>query len=113
MFRPINTIKNTKEKKFFIEKVNLFVKLINAFANKNNLIDSSVTSELTIDTKKRLKSLKIIESNSAEEQKKLFKTLKSPLYQDLIFATNFNIKYQKAIGDLLNKLDPSKRNDRK
>lgn len=113
MFKPIDTINNTKEKKFFIEKVNLFVKLINAFAKKNNLIDSSVTSELTLDTKKRLKSLKIIESNSAEEQKKLFKTLKSPLYQDLIFATNFNIKHQKAIGDLLNKLDPSKRSARK
>ena len=37
--------------------------LLNAFAKKNNLIDSSVTSELTLDTKKRLKSLKIIESN--------------------------------------------------
>ena len=110
MFRPINTIKNTKEKKFFIEKVNLFIKLINAFAKKNNLIDSSVTSELTLDTKKRLKSLKIIESNSFEEQKKLLKTLKSQLYHELIYAVNFNLKHQQTIGDLLNKLDPSKRN---
>ena len=40
----------------------------------------------------------------------MLKTLKSQLYHELIYAVNFNLKHQQTIGDLLNKLDPSKRN---
>ena len=69
MFQYINKIENTRDKKFFIEKVNLFIKLINVFAQKNNLVDSSVNSEISDATKKRLKELKIIESSSEDEQK--------------------------------------------
>ena len=60
MFQNINKIENTREKKFFIEKVNLFIKLISVFAQRNNLIDSSVDSEISNDTIKRRKGLKII-----------------------------------------------------
>jgi len=109
MFQYINKIENTREKKFFIEKVNLFIKLINVFAKKNNLFYSSVNSEITDDTKKRLKELKIIESNSEDEQKQLLKVLKAPIYKEFIKAINYNLMYQKLIGDLLNNLDPSKR----
>ena len=109
MFQYINKIENTREKKFFIEKVNLFIKLINVFAKKNNLFYSSVNSEITDNTKKRLKELKIIESNSEDEQKQLLKVLKAPIYKEFIKAINYNLMYQKLIGDLLNNLDPSKR----
>jgi len=110
MFQNINKIENTREKKFFIEKVNLFIKLISVFAQRNNLVDSSVDSEITNDTIKRLKELKIIESNSEDEQKQLIKVLKAPIYKEFITAINYNLKHQKLIGDLLNNLDPSKRN---
>ena len=110
MFQNINKIENTREKKFFIEKVNLFIKLISVFAQRNNLIDSSVDSEISNDTIKRLKELKIIESNSEDEQKQLIKVLKAPIYKEFITAINYNLKHQKLIGDLLNNLDPSKRN---
>ncbi|MDB9882006.1 DNA cytosine methyltransferase [Bacteroidia bacterium] len=113
MFQYINKIENTRDKKFFIEKVNLFIKLINVFAQKNNLVDSSVNSEISEisdATKKRLKELKIIESNSEDEQKLLLKVLKVPIYKEFITAINYNLKHQKLIGDLLNNLDLSKRN---
>ena len=77
MFQNINKIENTREKKFFIEKVNLFIKLISVFTQRNNLTDSSVDSEISNDTIKRLKELKIIESNSEDEQKQLIKVLKA------------------------------------
>lgn len=109
MFQPINKIENTREKKFFIEKVNLFIKLINVFAQKNNLVDSSVDSEISNNTIKKLKDLKIIESNSEDDQKQLIKVLKTRVYKEFITAINYNNKYQKLIGDLLNNLDPSKR----
>ncbi|GAA4270439.1 DNA cytosine methyltransferase [Hyunsoonleella aestuarii] len=109
MFQYIYKIENTKEKKFFIEKVNLFIRLINVFAQKNNLVDSSLNSDVSRDTIKRLKELEIIESYSEDEQKQLLKVLNAPLFMEFITAVNYNLKYQKLIGDLLNNLDPSKR----
>ena len=109
MFQYINKIENNREKKFFIEKVNLFVKLINVFAQKNNLIDSSINSGISENTITRLKELKIIESNSEDEQKKLFKVLKARIFEQFIKAINYNFKYKNKIGSLLDKLDPSKR----
>lgn len=109
MFQYINNIENTVDKKFLIEKVNLFIKLINVFAQKNNLIDSSVNSAISDATKNRLKELRIIETNSENEQKQLMKVLKAPIYKEFIKAINYNLKHQKLIGNLLNNLDPSKR----
>ena len=109
MFRYINKIENTREKKFFIEKANLFIKLINVFAQKNNLVASGVNSGVNGDTIKRLKELEIFESNSEDEQKQLLKVLKEPLYSEFISAVNYNLKHHILIGDLLNNIDPRKR----
>jgi len=109
MFQYITKIKNTKEKKFFIEKINLYIKLINVFAQKNNIVDSSVNSIISDDTTKRLKELKIIEPNTEIDYKQLLKALNEPLYSEFIKTVNFNLKHKKLIGDLLNNLDPSKR----
>ena len=67
MFQNISTIK-TKQKSFFIEKVNLFVKLVNAFALKNKLKISTSDFELSEKTIERLKELEIFDSGSLEEQ---------------------------------------------
>ena len=107
MFKNINKIENKRKKKFFIEKVNLFIKLIKVFAKRNNLVDSLRDSEISNNTVKRLKELEIIESKN--ELNQLKKVLKIPIYEEFITAINYNIKYQKEIGDLLNNLDPSKR----
>src|SRR5690554_1270932 len=109
MFQYLNKIKEAREKKFFIEKVNLFIRLINVFSQKNNLIDSTVNSDLTENTIKRLKELEIMQIGSEDEQKLLIKVLKLSLHNEFITAINYNIKHKKLIGDLLNKLDPSKR----
>jgi DNA (cytosine-5)-methyltransferase 1 len=109
MFLHVNKLENTKEKKFFIEKVSFFIKLINVFAQKNDLIDKSVKPHISNDTIQRLKELKIIGTDSEEEQKQLKKVLKPHLYEEFITAINYNIKHKKSIGSLLDKLDPSKR----
>ena len=109
MFQYINKIESTREKKFFIEKVNLFIKLIIVFAQKHGFNDSLDNSNLSDATIKRLKELEIIESNLEDEQKQLIKVLKAPLYTEFISAINYNIKHKKLIGELLNRLDPSKR----
>ena len=50
MFKNIKKIENSREKKFFVEKVNLFIKLINVFAQRNNLVVSSVDPEISNST---------------------------------------------------------------
>lgn len=109
MFQTINKLANTKEKKFFIEKVDLFIKLMNLFALKNDLNNSLDDLELSDETLNRLQELNILESGSEEEQKQLIKTLKLPLYKEFIGAVNFNINHKSKIGDILDKIDPIKR----
>jgi DNA (cytosine-5)-methyltransferase 1 len=108
MLQNISTLK-PKNKYFFIEKVNLFVKLVNAFVLKNKLNLSAVENEINEATIARLKQLEIFTSGSIEEQNLLLSTLKKPLFTEFISAVNFNCKYRKEIGNLLDNLDPSKR----
>jgi DNA (cytosine-5)-methyltransferase 1 len=108
MFQNIGTLK-LKNKSFFIEKVNLFVKLISCFASKNKLSFSIYDFELSEKSISRLKQLEIFEIGSSEEQKLLRTLLKQPLYNEFLSAINFNIKYEEEIGHILDNLDPSKR----
>ena len=106
MFQNISTLKS-KEKIFFIEKVNLFVKLTNSFALKHKLKISSNENELTEQAIERLKQLDIFKSGSKEEQVLLRNILKNPLYSEFLSSINFNLKHKKEIGTLYDNLDPS------
>ena len=108
MFQNISTLK-TKQKSFFVEKANLFVKLMNTFALKNKLKLSINDYELSDRTIERIKQLEIFVSGSIEEQKLLSAILKKPLYSEFISAINFNIIYKVESGNVLDKIDPSKR----
>lgn len=107
MFKRVDLLKEQKEKRFFIEKVNIFIKLINAFSLRNGLCISDNT-ELSTETIDRLKELNVLKS--FEDKELLYKILKKNLYREFVKAINFNLKYKNEIGDLLDKIDPSKRN---
>jgi DNA (cytosine-5)-methyltransferase 1 len=108
MFHNISTLKS-KDKIFFIEKVNLFVKLINVFALKNELEFTHKELDSTNEITDRLIELEIFKSGSDEEYKLLRSILKKELYKEFILAIKFNLKNKKKIGGLLDKLDPAKR----
>jgi DNA (cytosine-5)-methyltransferase 1 len=107
MFQNITTL-NTKEKIFFVEKVNLFVKLTNSFALKHKLRISFTAEELSKKSIERLIQLEIFKSGSKEEQKLLYTILKNPLYNEFLSSINFNIEHRKEIGNLYDNLDPSR-----
>ena len=107
MFDYINTLQTSREKRFFIERIKLFIKLINVFKLKSNLVHSILDSEISDATVQRLIELRIIEPGSENDQKLLQKILKTTVYKEFIAAINFNVKYKKLIGGLLTKLDPS------
>ncbi len=108
MFQNIRNLQ-PKKKSFFIEKVNLFVKMMNAIALKKKLKITTVNCELTEQTIERLKQLDVFDIGSIEEQKILLSVLKNPLYSEFLSAINFNVKYKKDVGHVLDKLDSSKR----
>jgi DNA (cytosine-5)-methyltransferase 1 len=108
MFKDITTLKS-KEKIYFIEKVNLFIKLTNSFALKHKLSISFPGKELSKQAIERLIQLEIFKSGSKEEKQLLYSILKNPLYNEFLSSINFNIEHRKDIRNLYDNLDPSKR----
>jgi len=107
MFQSIGTIKNLREKKFFLEKINIYIKLINSYAEKNNI---TLTKEkVGSETFLRLEELQIISKDHENDLVQLKKNLKPQLFNDLIDAVNFNNSHRKGLSDTLKKLDPVER----
>ena len=109
MFKVVSEIKNTKNRKSFLEKINIYIRLIEVFADSLNIKFDNNNYKVNPDTLVRLSELKILNSKFKDDNKMLIKLLKKNLYQKFISAINFNIKYKKKIGNLLDKLDPSRR----
>jgi DNA (cytosine-5)-methyltransferase 1 len=107
MFSNIAHINTLKEKKFFIEKINIFYKIILAFSVKNNFALDIYSNEIDSSILNKIIDFKIITKES--DIAKLEKILKKELFDNFINATNFYLAYKKEIGNLLDKLDPAKR----
>lgn len=109
MFELIHKVNNPKKKKKFLEKVNIFINLIELISKSLNLKFDEKNCKLNEDTLLRLKELNILNKNTESNNKILISILKKNLYERLVAAVNFNIKYKKKIGYLLDKFDHSKR----
>jgi len=108
MFKNISHINNLKLKKFFIELVELHIKLIDAFVIKNNIkYKECALNKKVVD---RLIDLEIIKEK--EELEGLKKMLKEDLFNSFISSINFSNKHKEKIGDLLFKLEPKKRKEK-
>ena len=101
MFELINNIKKNKEKKFFIEKVNIYLKYTNLITQSLNLKTNFVNDQLTHKTVLELRNLNIIKSKNNTDIDYLNKILKKELYSKFLSSINFNIKNRKKIGNLL------------
>ena len=98
MPKTINQFNKIKNKKSFIEKINIYVKLIDTVAKYLNLKINKKNDQVNSDTLKRLNDLNFLDFKSRDNIKLLADILKDDLYRQLIIAINFNIKYQKNIG---------------
>ena len=107
MFKQITQITTLKDKKFFIEKINIYYKIVLAYANKNK--QELNIHPINIDTL-TIKSL--IELNIIKDEKDidlLKKTIKIDLFNNFISSINYSLEHKVELGDLLNKLEPKKR----
>lgn len=107
IFNAVSNLKDKSERKFFTEKITIYVKIVKLFAEKNALeLDLFNTIE-SVDTEKKLIDIGIIEY--AEDFKLLKYLLGEELYSEFIRAVNFNILHEDKIDDLLGKLNNSYR----
>ena len=97
MFEVVSEISNTKNRKSFLEKINIYIRLIEVFADSLNIKLDNNNYKVNSNTFKRLSELKILNSKLKDDNKLLIRLLKQNLYQKFISAINFNIKYKKKI----------------
>lgn len=107
MFNRVSQIKDLNSKKFFLEKITLFNRLVQVFAEKNNISLTVCNDENEVSLLKRLVELNIIESQ--EELKELEKLLKKDLFKDFIASVKFITIHKDKLDDTFDKLDFKKR----
>jgi DNA (cytosine-5)-methyltransferase 1 len=110
MFELIDKVNNSKKKKFFLEKINIYIKLVELISKSLNLKLFKNNYKFNKKTFLRICELNIYKSNVKDNNKLLVQILKKNLYQQFIAAINFNVKYKRKIGNLLDKFDDTKRN---
>jgi DNA (cytosine-5)-methyltransferase 1 len=110
MFELIDKVNNSKKKKFFLEKINIYIKLVELISRSLNLKLFRNNYKFNKKTLLRICELNIYKSNVKDNNKLLVQILKKNLYQQFIAAINFNVKYKRKIGNLLDKFDDTKRN---
>ena len=109
MFGNILNIKSTKEKKFFIEKINIYTKLINLSVNKYKLnFPNKDITEVSFLTNIKLNELGIF-SKDKNDHERLMDILSKNLYYEFINAINLNILHNTKINKFVQKLDPLQR----
>lgn len=102
IFTPVNKLTN-ENKAFFIEQIQLYVKLVDAFCLKNKINNTSTNDIINED---ELKAIGVIES---KEELVALKTLLKSDYLSFIKAVNFAVDNKEKLNGLLDKLYNSKR----
>ncbi len=103
IFIPVTKLETNQERAFFIEQVDLYIKLVNAFCDKNRIENSSDDSSANID---ELIAIGVIKS---EKEISLLKSTLKTNYKPFIKSVNFAISHKTELDGLLDKLYNSKR----
>ena len=107
IFRNINDLVDSNDKKFFIEKVNIINQLIIKFCIKNKIdLDKQ-----EIDKKGVLKELALIGILKIEDDLPLLKKILKSEYGDLLKVLSFYMKNKKKTNYILNKFYNSYRKE--
>ena len=107
MLGNVSNIKTPKDKKFFLEKIKIFVTLINLSVKQLKLNTSKISQDVDILTNIRLNELEVFTGNNSHELLK--KILSDNLYHKFIKCINLNIAYQNKTIKYIEKLDPIQR----
>lgn len=106
IFIPVNKLENNTQKSFFIEQIQVYIKLVNAFCQKYGMNYQEESSTENIN--ELIDIGVIVNSNDLQNLKKL---LSKDDYSAFIKATNFAVKNRTVLNGLLDKLYNSKRKE--
>lgn len=108
IFKSVTNITSRKEITFFIEKVNLYIRINRLIAKKNSIsLKSKIFNTLANATIDELIQVGVI-SNS-KEITALEKTVGKSLFNKLVSSVNFYLQNKELVGTSLNKLSNSQR----
>lgn len=107
IFKNIHNISEAKDKNNFVEKTNLYIRIVECLAQINNLRLSTSPSVISDQVSLRLKEMGVIQEDS---DYLILKKLLSKTYNKLIQAVNFSIQYPSIVGTYLDKLNNGARN---
>lgn len=104
IFKSISEIESRNEQSFFIEKINLFIRLVQVFSEKRSLaLNESIYLNFNEHTIKKMLEIGVI--SAKKDISILEKKIGKSVFLDFIVAVNFSIKYKKEIGCELDKLN--------
>ena len=102
IFIPVSKL-TSSDKNFFVEQVDLYIKLVNAFCQKNHL-ENNCNEKL--ENIEELRSIGVVEDKS---ELPALKNILKTNYALFIKSVNFALAHKSELNGLLDKLDNSKR----
>lgn len=103
IFKSINELNGNTEKKFFKEKVSIYIRLVEVYCEKNNIVFSNNNSQPNIE---ELINIGVIKDKTELLDLKKFL---GALYPKFVNAVDFSVNNNDVLGDLLDKLSNKKR----
>ena len=98
IFIPASKLKDSTEKNFFIEQVELYIKLVNDFCLKNNFKNDADENNINIQ---ELKLIGVIEN---EDDISTLKLILKKNFSSFIKSVNFAVAHKSELKGLLDKL---------
>ena len=106
IFNSVTELIERKDKNFFKEKINIYIRHVEAFCELNGIQNETDDDNPKID---ELISLGVI--NGVRDLDCLKELLGKKNYVQFIKAVNFAVEYKTEIGNLLDKLSNKKRKE--
>ncbi len=103
IFKNVNELSDKTETAFFVEQVQVYIRLVDVFCEKYALKVDESTSALPIE---ELKKIGVI--SGASDLEKLEKVI-AEIYKDFISAVSYASKHRSDMGEYINKLYNSER----
>lgn len=112
LFKTTKQLSSNMEKKYFKEKIDIYIRLIEVYKEKFSIIDNpsnQINIMEQLDITEELINIGVIEN--FEEVKELEEFLGKDTYSKFIDSVYFYVKNKESMGALLDKLNNSKRKE--
>ena len=105
IFASVAQLKDRTAQSFFVEQVNVYIRLIEVYCEKNDI------EYIADDEKYNVEELINIGVISDESEISSLKKILAEKYREFVKAVNFAVKHQSEMNGLLDKLSNAKRKD--